>query len=150
MNKLVSSERRINDDNTDRSEPKDVASSIAVSREFTNTGFLLWSTASEVAAMYKYLNRPASWTLQYLDDLFHSLSHLIRRSHVNLSCITLGACKISDHKHTFVIHTTTGTLRARAMARCSFDIPINPALAPTIRITQDAAPDVKPYNVVFK
>lgn len=51
---------------------------------------------------------------------------------------------------TLVIHTTTGTLKARAMARCSFDIPINPAFAPTIKITQEGAPDVRPYSVVFK
>jgi len=50
----------------------------------------------------------------------------------------------------FVIHTTTGTLKASAMDRCSFDIPINPALAPTIKITQDGAPEVKPYSVVFR
>lgn len=49
-----------------------------------------------------------------------------------------------------VIQTTTGTLKARAIARCSFDIPISPALAPTIRITHDGAPDVNPYRVVFK
>ena len=48
------------------------------------------------------------------------------------------------------MHTTMGTLNASAIAKCSFDIPIKPALAPTMRITQDGAPDVKPYNVVFK
>lgn len=51
---------------------------------------------------------------------------------------------------TFVIQTTTGTLRASAIAKCSFDMPISPALAPTIRITHDGAPDVNPYRVVFK
>ena len=65
------------------------------------------------------------------------------------------------------MHTTTGTLNARAIAKCSLDIPdyqmkttvhprlirnppIKPALAPTMRITQEGAPDVKPYNVVFR
>ena len=48
------------------------------------------------------------------------------------------------------MQTTTGTLSANAIARCSFDIPINPALAPTIRITQEGAPDVSPYNVVLR
>ena len=51
---------------------------------------------------------------------------------------------------TFVMHTTTGTLKASAMARCSFDMPIRPALAPTIKMTQDGDPEVRPYNVVFK
>ena len=50
----------------------------------------------------------------------------------------------------FVIQTTTGTLNAKAIARCSFDMPINPAFAPTIKMTQEGAPDVRPYNVVFK
>jgi hypothetical protein len=45
---------------------------------------------------------------------------------------------------TLVIHTTTGTPRAKAMARCSLDIPINPALAPTIKITHEGAPEVRP------
>ena len=45
---------------------------------------------------------------------------------------------------TLVMQTTTGTLRARAMAKCSFDIPISPAFAPTMRITQEGAPEVKP------
>jgi hypothetical protein len=29
-------------------------------------------------------------------------------------------------------------------------MPITPALAPITRITQDGAPDVKPYNVVLR
>lgn len=48
------------------------------------------------------------------------------------------------------MQTTIGTLSASAIAKCSLDIPIKPAFAPTIRTTQDGAPDVKPYNVVFK
>ncbi len=51
---------------------------------------------------------------------------------------------------TFVMHTTTGTLNANAMARCSLDIPMSPALPPTIRMTQDGDPDVRPYNVVLR
>jgi hypothetical protein len=51
---------------------------------------------------------------------------------------------------TLVMQTTIGTLRARATARCSFDMPITPALAPITRITQDGAPDVKPYKVVLR
>lgn len=51
---------------------------------------------------------------------------------------------------TFVMQTTTGTLSAKAMAKCSLDIPMSPALAPTIRSTQEGAPEVSPYNVVFK
>ena len=49
-----------------------------------------------------------------------------------------------------VIQTTIGTLRARATARCSLDMPITPALAPMTKITQDGAPDVKPYSVVLR
>lgn len=56
----------------------------------------------------------------------------------------------SSGKRTLVMQATTGTLKANAMARCSFDIPIKPAFAPTIKITQDGAPDVSPYNVVFR
>lgn len=51
---------------------------------------------------------------------------------------------------TFVMHTTTGTLNANEMAKCSFDIPMSPALPPTIKITQDGDPDVRPYRVVFR
>lgn len=51
---------------------------------------------------------------------------------------------------TLVMQTTIGTLRAKAIAKCSFDIPIRPALAPTIKRTQDGAPDVNPYSVVFR
>ena len=51
---------------------------------------------------------------------------------------------------TLVMHTTTGTFKASEMARCSFDIPITPAFAPTIRTTQEGAPDVSPYNVVLR
>ena len=45
---------------------------------------------------------------------------------------------------TLVMHTATGTLRARAIAKCSLDIPINPAFAATIKSTKDGAPDVRP------
>ena len=45
---------------------------------------------------------------------------------------------------TFVMQTTTGTLSARAIAKCSFDMPMSPAFAPTIRMTQEGAPDVSP------
>lgn len=48
------------------------------------------------------------------------------------------------------MQTTTGTLKASAMAKCSLDIPIKPAFAPTISITHEGAPDVKPYSVVFR
>lgn len=51
---------------------------------------------------------------------------------------------------TLVIHTATGTPRASAIARCSLDMPISPALAPTIRMTHEGAPEVRPYNVVFR
>ena len=51
---------------------------------------------------------------------------------------------------TLVMHTTTGTLNANEMARCSLDMPMSPALPPTIRMTQDGDPDVRPYNVVFR
>ena len=48
------------------------------------------------------------------------------------------------------MQTTTGTPSASAIARCSFDMPMSPAFAPTMRITQEGAPEVRPYNVVFK
>ena len=48
------------------------------------------------------------------------------------------------------MHTTTGTLKASAIARCSFDMPISPAFAPTMRMTQEGAPDVSPYRVVLR
>ena len=51
---------------------------------------------------------------------------------------------------TLVMHMMKGMLSAREIARCSFDIPMTPALAPTIIMIQDGAPDVKPYKVVFK
>jgi len=53
-------------------------------------------------------------------------------------------------KQTLVTHTTIGTLNASAIDKCSFDIPMRPAFAPTIRITQEGAPEVKPYNVVLR
>lgn len=49
-----------------------------------------------------------------------------------------------------VIHTTTGTLNANAMARCSLDMPISPAFPPTMSMTHEGAPDVSPYNVVLR
>jgi len=51
---------------------------------------------------------------------------------------------------TLVIHTATGTPRASAIARCSLDMPISPAFAPTIKMTHEGAPEVRPYNVVFR
>ena len=51
---------------------------------------------------------------------------------------------------TLVMQTITGMVNARAAARCSLDIPIRPAFAPTIRMTQDGDPEVRPYNVVFR
>lgn len=48
------------------------------------------------------------------------------------------------------MQTINGTSKASVTARCSFDIPIRPALAPTIKITQEGAPDVSPNSVVFK
>lgn len=49
-----------------------------------------------------------------------------------------------------VMQTTTGTLKARAIARCSLDMPMSPAFPPTMRMTQDGDPDVNPYRVVFR
>lgn len=90
-------------------------------------------------------DKPASGTLQYFDHLFHSFRKYIWRRHVNLRVgMNKRQSRGSYHDFTLVIHTTTGTLKASAMARCSLDIPINPALAPTMRTTQDGAPDVKP------
>jgi hypothetical protein len=51
---------------------------------------------------------------------------------------------------TFVMVTITGTLNARAIARCSLDIPINPAFAPTMSMTQSGEWDVIPYSVVLR
>ena len=53
-------------------------------------------------------------------------------------------------KITLVMQTMTGMVKARAAARCSLDIPMRPALAPTMRMTQDGDPEVKPYSVVFR
>lgn len=44
----------------------------------------------------------------------------------------------------------TGTPNASAIARCSLDMPMSPALPPTIKTTHDGEPDVNPYRVVFK
>ena len=49
-----------------------------------------------------------------------------------------------DGSLTLLIQIITGTLSARAIAKCSFDMPISPAFAPTINMTQDGAPDVRP------
>jgi hypothetical protein len=44
-----------------------------------------------------------------------------------------------------------GTLSASEIVKCSFDIPMRPAaLAPTMRKTQEGAPDVSPYKVVYR
>lgn len=48
------------------------------------------------------------------------------------------------------MQTIRGTLKANAIAKCSLDMPISPALAPTISMTHEGAPDVRPYSVVFK
>lgn len=45
---------------------------------------------------------------------------------------------------TFVTQTMTGTFSANAIARCSLAIPMRPAFAPIISMTQDGAPDVSP------
>ncbi len=45
---------------------------------------------------------------------------------------------------TLVMHTTIGTLKANAIDKCSFDMPMSPALAPTINMTQEGAPEVSP------
>ena len=84
--------------------------------------------------------------------MLDSFSHDIRWSHVDLqkSISVSEEGRYEGSERTFVIHTTTGTLKASAMDRCSFDMPINPALAPTIKMTQEGAPEVKPYNVVFR
>lgn len=51
---------------------------------------------------------------------------------------------------TLVMQTTTGTLNASEIARCSLDMPINPALPPTMRRTHEGAPEVRPYRVVLR
>lgn len=49
-----------------------------------------------------------------------------------VSCVTV-CCKIFGGQMSILVMTTiTGTLRARAMPRCSFDIPISPLLAATM------------------
>ena len=47
------------------------------------------------------------------------------------------------------MHTETGTLSARAIAKCSLDIPISPAFAATIKITNDGDPEVRPKAEQF-
>jgi hypothetical protein len=51
---------------------------------------------------------------------------------------------------TLVTTHTTGTERARATDKCSFDIPISPALAPTMRRTKSGCVAVSPNNVVLR
>jgi hypothetical protein len=49
-----------------------------------------------------------------------------------------------------VMQMMIGPLSASEIAKCSFDIPMRPAaLAPTTRKTQEGAPDVSPYKVVY-
>lgn len=59
-------------------------------------------------------------------------------------------CTAYYNESTLVMQTTTGTFKASAIAKCSLDIPISPAFAPTIKITHEGEPDVSPYRVVFK
>lgn len=67
-----------------------------------------------------------------------------------MNCKHPSKCEQWTTNRTFVTQTTTGTLKANAIAKCSFDIPIKPAFAPTMRITHEGAPEVSPYSVVFK
>ena len=75
----------------------------------------------------------------------------IHRRHVDLQEYpSIASFARLGHMHTFVMQTTTGTFNANEIAKCSFYMPIRPAFAPTMRITHDGAPDVRPYSVVFK
>src|ERR1700731_5364052 len=94
---------------------------------------------------------PAPWAFQNFDDLLDGLCEDVRRCHVNL--VSLHVSNVGKHKvdgATLVMQTTTGTFNARAIAKCSLDIPMKPAFAPTIRMTQVGASEVSPYIVVFK
>jgi hypothetical protein len=66
------------------------------------------------------------------------------------TCLMVSARTFAGVISILVMQMTTGTLRARDIAKCSLDIPISPAaFAPTIRKTHDGAPEVRPYNVVY-
>lgn len=133
-----------------RSVPKEVAISTAVSTDLTKTGDFL-----EVF-------QPREKKVCVVPTYLHPGLFKILTTCLTVSARTFGGVMSIWHSNvdkgwwrkktlnTFVMQTTTGTLSANAIARCSFDIPINPALAPTIRITHEGAPDVRPYNVVLR
>jgi len=133
-----------------RSAPKEVAISTAVSTDLMKTGVFLEAfqpSEKKSCVMRTYLH----------PGLFKILTTCLMVSERTfggvMSIWQSGVEKERQRKkklNTFVMQTTTGTLSANAIARCSFDIPIRPALAPTIRITHEGAPDVRPYNVVLR
>src|SRR5258708_34028808 len=91
---------------------------------------------------------PATTAAQNFHHLRQRFLEFVWRRHIYLWINVYddpGGCR--KCRKTLVMQTTIGTLSARATARCSFDMPMTPALAPMTRITQDGAPDVKPYNV---
>jgi hypothetical protein len=125
------------------------ASSIATSADLTKTGVFLGRSQCQ---------RPKVKIMAYRHPGLLS----ILTTCFTVSSITFGGVMsiylgeplkivgLQRTRSTLVMQTMTGMVKARAAARCSLDIPMRPALAPTIRITQDGDPDVKPYNVVFR
>jgi len=110
-------------------------------------GKILWCFTR---GMFEYL--PTSGASENFVNLFDSFFQLVSRGHINLMKGLISTTfTVAHYKHTtFVMQTQTGTFSARDIARCSFDMPIIPAFAPTMSTTQEGAPEVRPYNVVLR
>ena len=95
---------------------------------------------------------PTPRTLENFDHILNIFLHDIGGCHINLEVTS--PCKlyliIVSSTLTLVIHMIKGTLKASEIAKCSFDIPMIPAFAPTMIIMHDGAPEVNPYRVVFR
>lgn len=106
--------------------------------------FPIRDTVSDLRSLCIGMDLPAPRAFQDFHNLFDGLSHYVRGRHVNLEKERLGISDMRVAGLALVMQTTTGTLRARAIDKCSLDIPISPAFAPTIKMTQEGAPEVKP------
>lgn len=126
------------------------ASSIAISADLTKTGVLLREVAQNCSCQVKIEMYRHPGLLKILTTCF-TVSSITFGGVMSIYFVgALNSVEFERTRITLVMQTMTGMVKARAAARCSLDIPIRPALAPTMRMTQDGDPEVKPYNVVFR
>lgn len=88
--------------------------------------------------------------MEKTNELLESLLEHVRRSHIDLRESERESLSEDSRGRTLVTTQTTGTERASATERCSFDMPIKPAFAPTMSSTKLGLVAVRPNKVVLR